>query len=74
MAVCKCQTKKRRNLQNMVLSERHPILYTSRNYMGAPRENNEPETTHQMSKADLHNFKGSPIALFPNDPTLKQEE
>lgn len=44
------------------------IFYTTRNYMGAPKENKGSETTPQLSKAHLHPFKSSHISLVPNNP------
>lgn len=40
--------------------------------MGASKENEEAETTTQLTKAHLHPFKGSSISLFPNDPHLSK--
>ena len=63
---------KRRNLQNIILSKRHPILYTNSNYMGAPKDNKGSKTTSQFSKAHLYPFKSSHIPLFPNYPHLRK--
>lgn len=57
MAVYKRYAKKRRDLQNMILPKRYPILYTNRNYMVAPKVNKGIVTTSQLRKAHLHRSK-----------------